>query len=352
MIRLPLRTLAVSAFIALSCAPPAARADDTLHVVGANPGGIEVLENVAEHAGLYKAEHLIVDKQYAGSASGCAQIAATGKADVCSMSVEPAILGYSKGLRLQIFFSRVHEYDYLLAVLDDSPIRTLADFRGKDIGEPNIGSSTEIPGDDMLQGAGVKRSEYNYIPVGVGGAALSALTSRKVAAVADSSVEIGQLSAVGGVKFRVFRDPILDSIPNVGFAARPDVIATKGDLLARFARAIVKASLLIRMNPTVAARYALQGENVTKTIDTAALKTEAAELVALQDDLAGADPNNPRIGAMDVRGIALYCRFFADSGRTPALVPAAALVTNQFIPFANNFDRKAWIAEVKKMRNP
>ena len=350
MVRPFIRTLALCAFVALLGSPRPAAADDTLHVVGANPGGIEVLENVAEHAGLYKAEHLIVDKQYAGSASGCAQIVATGKADVCSMSVEPAILGYSKGLRLQVFFSRVHEYDYLLAVLDDSPIRTLADFRGKDIGEPNVASSTEIPADDMLQGAGVKRSEYNYVAVGVGGAALSALTSGKVAALSDSSVEIGQLSAVGHAKFRLFRDPILDSIPNVGFAARPDVIAIKGDLLGRFARAIVKASLLIRMNPQVAARYALMGENVTKSFDPNALKLEAAELVALQDDLAGADPANPRIGALDLRGMALYCRFFADSGRTPALVPAAAIVTNQFIPFANDFDRKAWLAEVKKMK--
>jgi len=34
---------------------------------------------------------------------------------------------------------------------------------------------------------------------------------------------------------------------------------------------------------------------------------------------------------------------------TSALVPAAAIVTNQFIAFANDFDKKAWIAQVKAM---
>jgi len=55
MVRPFIRTLALCAFVALLGSPRPAAADDTLHVVGANPGGIEVLENVAEHAGLYKA---------------------------------------------------------------------------------------------------------------------------------------------------------------------------------------------------------------------------------------------------------------------------------------------------------
>jgi hypothetical protein len=39
-----------------------------------------------------------------------------------------------------------------------------------------------------------------------------------------------------------------------------------------------------------------------------------------------------------------------NAGLTPALVPATAVVTNQFVRYANDFDKKAWIAEVKRMR--
>jgi hypothetical protein len=53
---------------------------------------------------------------------------------------------------------------------------------------------------------------------------------------------------------------------------------------------------------------------------------------------------------MPVNGVQLYCQFMYNAGLTPALVPASAVITNQFIPFANNFDKKAWIAEVKAMR--
>ena len=57
------------------------------------------------------------------------------------MSIEPIILGWNKGVRLKAFFSRDPRYDYLLAVLDNSPIRSLADFKGKDIGEINVGNN-------------------------------------------------------------------------------------------------------------------------------------------------------------------------------------------------------------------
>jgi NitT/TauT family transport system substrate-binding protein len=345
--KIALLLLALAAFAGT---PRVAAADDALHVVGGLPGGIEVLENVARYAGLYTAEHLDVDNQYAGTAAACAQLVASGKGDVCAMSIEPIILGYEKGIRLQIFFSRVLRYDYLLAVLDESPIRTLADFKGADIGEPAPGSATEIAANDMLRGAGLRPSDYAFTSVGVGGAALSAILSKKVTALADSAVEIGTLGAVAHVKFRVFRDPILDSIPNVGFAARPDVIQAKADILKRFARAMVKAALLIRENPTLAARYALMGENVGTGITPDALRTEAVELQAMEDDLAGANPANPRIGYSALTGVALYAKFFLDAGRTTALVPAAAVVTNQFIPYANDFDKNAWIAQVKRLR--
>jgi hypothetical protein len=53
---------------------------------------------------------------------------------VCASSVEPLIQGYGKGLRLQMFFDRDPQFDWVIGVLDSSPIKTLADFKGKDIG--------------------------------------------------------------------------------------------------------------------------------------------------------------------------------------------------------------------------
>jgi NitT/TauT family transport system substrate-binding protein len=268
---------------------------------------------------------------------------------VCATSIEPTIQGYDKGLRLQIFFSRVHAYLYELVVLDDSPIRSLADFKGQEIGEPNLGATTEIFANDMLAGAGLRRGDYSFVPVGVGAQAMTALVTHKVAGFTITSMDRVQAESVSHLKFRSFRDPILVDIPNSGFAASPATIAAKGDVLKRFTRAIVKAAILMRVNPQAAARLALMGER-SQPLTPDALSAQAAQFVALQNVLAAADPSSPRIGYTPPGGMAIYDRFFYNAGLTSTLVPADAIVTNQFIAYANDFDRNAWIAEARKMR--
>ena len=81
---------AVIVALAALCAtcPPAARADDTLAVVGGSNAAafFEVIDHVAQQGGFFKDEHLIVTKEYTGVASTCAQLVASGKGDICSLA--------------------------------------------------------------------------------------------------------------------------------------------------------------------------------------------------------------------------------------------------------------------------
>ncbi len=344
-----MRALVAAAACALltSVAVPV-RADDALTVIGgSNPAAFfEVLDHVAEQGGLFKAQHLIVTKQYAGSASTCAQLVASGKGDVCSLSVEPVLQGYEKGLRLQFFFVRDPRYDYVLGVLDDSPIRTLADFKGKVLGEIVAGSAVEPVVISMLAGAGLKRSDYSFVPIGTGAQGMAAFTGRRVDAAAFPSVELQTYRAWTGVKIRYFEHPILKDIGNVGYAATPATIAAKGDALKRFCRALVEAALIVRENSTLAARYFLAGAGLKPTPE--AIAQEARVIDASQADLPGADPANARIGAMSLNGIAIYSRFLNDNGLTTQVAPAEAVATNRFIAYANAFDRRAFVAHVRE----
>ena len=69
-------------------------------------------------------------------------------------------MGYDKGLRLQLIFADDPRYTYVLGVLDDSPIRSLADFKGKEIGVTNAGSTwtSQISANDMLAAPGSSRA--------------------------------------------------------------------------------------------------------------------------------------------------------------------------------------------------
>jgi len=290
------------------------RAADTLNVIsGSTVGGaFEVLGLVAERGGFYAAEGLNVVTQYAGNAAIAAQLVAAGKGDVCSVNIGPLLSGYEKGLRLTAFFSRDPHYLSVLAVLDDSPIRTLADFKGATLGEYSVGSAAEIAANSELSGAGLTRGDYTYIPIGSGAQAISALTSKKVAGVAFPYPELAQYQVVAGLKFRYFWHPILKDIPNDAYAATPATIAAKGDLLARFARATIEAGILIRENPRLAARYFIAGTGAPVTAD--ALDREARLLVLLREHLPAADPYSRTIGELSPLGMDVFTRWSAANG--------------------------------------
>ena len=62
------------------------------------------------------------------------------------------------------------------------------------------------------------------------------------------------------------------------------------------------------------------------------------------------DPFNKRIGAIPLRDAEIYTKFLYGLGLTSQLVPASAVVTDEFIDYANDFDHGAFIAHVKSMR--
>jgi NitT/TauT family transport system substrate-binding protein len=343
-IRRALAGIVLSACLVIPAGSPrAADADDALTLIAGNPtpGIFDTLELVAAGAGFYKLEHLNVTKDYSANPSTATQLVASGKADVLTTSVEPVLTGYEKGVRLQFFLSRQARYSYVLGVLSDSPIRSLADFSGKTLGETNAGGAAEVATESMLGGAGLKSGDYSFVPIGTGAQGLTAITSKRVDAVAFPLLEIVRDEVVGHIAFRVFRHPILRDIGNVAFAAPPAMIAAKSDVLKRFSRAIVMAALFVRANPVAAARLYLQGSGQPVTPEAVAETAHIYEL--LRDDLLAADPADKRIGLVSASGLELYDRYLVDYGFAHQVAPASALATDRFIAYANDFDHRALI---------
>jgi len=110
----------------------------------------------------------------------------------------------------------------------------------------------------------------------------------------------------------------------------------------------VKASIVVRENPKVAARYFLQGAGIPITAQS--LSDETALLQLIQSQLPGVDPLSKKIGYIPPRGIDVYSKYLFDNGVTTQVVPSATLVTNRFIAAANDFDHKAFIARAKALR--
>jgi NitT/TauT family transport system substrate-binding protein len=329
-------------------APAPAWADDSLSIVaGSAPGIFDALELVAQGAGFYRKEHLNITKNYANSPATAAQLVATGKADVGALSLEPIIQGYEKGLRLQVFLSRQKTFSYVLGVLDSSPIKTLADFKGATLGELVIGSSAEPATASMLGGVGLRKSDYSFVPIGTGAQGLEAILGKKVDGAAFPYTALAQYQVVGNVKMRIFRHPILRDVSDVGYVALPATIGAKADVLRRFSRAIAMAALFVRENPEATARLYLQLQVGGSKVTDDAVRNLTHYFVLVESELPAADPSDPRIGYVSPQGLQLISQLLTDYGITTAVVPSSAIVTDQFIPYANAFDRKAVTALAK-----
>jgi NitT/TauT family transport system substrate-binding protein len=343
------RFLALTAVLAAFALPRPAAADDALTVLsGSFPTAyFEVLGYVADHAGFYKEEHLDVTTQYVGNPSLAIQALASGKGDIASIGLEPMLQGYEKGLRMTAFLARDPHLQQVLGVLDNSPIHTLADFKGTTIGELTLGQPGEIYTKVMLAGAGLKPGDYSFAPIGNGAQAIQALTTGRVAGAAFPGPELRIYEVAANLKFRYFREPIIADSSDVGYVASPATLAAKADVLRRFSRAIVKAAIVCRVNPQLAAKYFVESSGVKVTDD--AIAKEARLLENSTELLPGVNPTSMRIGEMPVRPMRVLAKFMYDNGLTSVVVPAESVVTDQFIGYANDFDHKAFIAQAKAM---
>jgi NitT/TauT family transport system substrate-binding protein len=345
------RAALCSLIAAVAGLPLPAQADDTLSVVLGSglPALMDTLDLVAEGAGFYKEQHLTITKIFVkGAALEASEACSSGQGDICPIGIEPLLTGYDRGIRLKLFLSRAAHFAYVLAVLDASPIQSLADFRGKTIGVHDIGaaSSGAFTTASSLENVGLKPGDYTLVPIGYEKKAFDAVVSGQVDAAAFPSYELIPF-IVSGQKLRIFYHPTLKDVANVGYAASPDVIATKGNALARFSRAIVEAALLVRDNPAGTARLMLQARGAPFTDDD--VRTTASELVAWEPDLPAADPANPRIGALSLTGLQPYIQLLTDAGVTKTAIPASEVVTDQFIDFANAVNRGKIAALAKQL---
>ena len=327
------------AILLLACRP--ALADDALSVVkdAKTPPLMNALNLIAQGAGFYEDERLNVSTILTSSPLEALQFCASGKGDICPVGMEPLVMRYDEGIHMKMFLSRASKFGYVIGVPEGSPIKTLADFKGKKIGvHSTTGTSAVFATQSALSAAGLKPADYELVTIGMEDQAIGELASGKVVAAALPFYELIPFM-VAGTKLRILRHPTLGDSANAGYAATPSVITAKGDALKHFSRAIVKASLLVRYHPATAARALLTADG--KPFGDADVQRKTAELTFWEDDLPAADPDSRRIGAMSMTGMQAYIQLLKDAGLTKTAIPASEVVTNQFVEFANDFDHKS-----------
>ncbi|HEV7415159.1 MAG TPA: ABC transporter substrate-binding protein, partial [Tianweitania sediminis] len=160
-----LRTLILAATLALTVAPPAAKAADRLTVLlewFVNPDHAPLV--VAQELGLFEEAGLAVGLVPPADPSAPPRLVAAGQAEIAIHYQPNLYLDSDAGLPLVRFGTLVETPLNTVTVLADGPIHSLADLKGKKIGFSVSGFEDAMLG-KMLQSEGLTKDDVELVNV-------------------------------------------------------------------------------------------------------------------------------------------------------------------------------------------
>lgn len=259
--------------------------------------------------------------------------------------VNDSAKGKSLGL-LATFLVRPHG-QYEFAVTQNSPITSLSQLVGKNIGVSNLADEGVAFSQYEMQTLGKPRSAVHIIPVGEAGEAATELRSGQVDALALPVANYSQIGSLG-VKLRFLVPPWeSQAMGNIMWMKKSFVDANQ-DLVQRFINAYTKSQLFFMNNPKAAVQISFKMYPQTLPAGMSESAALAQTLPATERSVPTFEPKGtnicPKYGCFSAAGWAWYLKYL---GIPPGKVQASSLYTNQFVDKANQQDLNAVISQAK-----
>ncbi len=302
--------------------------------------------------GYFAQEGLDVEVVPGTSSSATIQLLVSGRAQVGVVVTDPVLVQRAKsGLKVKSFYAVSRRNGFAMAVLNDSPIKSFADLKGKNVGTSDLGSGANVYVDARLALAGLSNKDITQINVGYGAPAFEALTTGKVDALATfSGATARQLNS--GYSFRMLpKAGFEDKMYSYNLFATDDYIAANPEVIEKIGRATAKATVFLKTNPEAAVRIfwkqyperAPKNQNDPKELakDLAILKAQLYDMKA--DEL----PLDFAWGSQDRDGWTALQDYLKGAGQvtTPKDVGEYYFAARQ--EGYNRFDRADVIAKAK-----
>lgn len=271
------------------------------------------------------------------------QLLAAGRCDFVQVTTETIINAKDQGVDARIIYSAVNHYNSQIAALADGPVKTVADFKGKQVGVFSLASGSVPYLKAVLKEASLDaEKDVTMVPTGAGAPALQALTNGTVAAL---SLWAGAFAVFEnqGAKLRIFRSAELTTAPGHILATTQDFATKNPDIVGKVGRLYAKSAVFAMANPTAAvqAYWKALPQNRPPQIDA---KAEADALNILKvglRDMTVEDRLDKRWGWNDPNGLRKLQEYLVANGARKTIVADADLMSNAFVDQYNAFDAAA-----------
>jgi NitT/TauT family transport system substrate-binding protein len=303
--------------------------------------------------GYWKAEGLDVEvASVEGSAAGMQQIG-SGNIQVVSLGPEEIIIGREKGVKIKGIYVQARTTIFRIVVPADSPIKTVAELKGKTIGVPALASGSVPFAKALVASVGMDpEKDIKLLAVGVGAPGMLALQQKKVDALGLWDTLQASLEN-RGLALRRLDLPMVQEMIGQTLATSDGYLAENADALVGFARGISKAILFGVTNPEAAVRihWKLYPQTRPQAGDEAKLLKEAIHVFNARFELQRVDNRaDKRFGIATPAQWQTLLNIYKDQKIVQGSVPAADLYTDRLIERINTFDQHAVIRQAREYK--
>jgi NitT/TauT family transport system substrate-binding protein len=311
--------IAAAAVILATCAVTNASAADTVHVGKAQGTAWTFLPvDIGIEKGLFAKQDLDVDSADLGGDAKVQQAIAANSIDFGLGSGPGMAFSAKGGASIGVAAFAGPPRNISAIVLADSPIKTVADLKGKMIAVSTVGSLSDWLAKQMAIQEGWGQDGIKATPLGAVETSIAALKARQVDAVVLSTEAGFGLEERNEGRMLISMDHYAPHFITHVVFAQPETVAKNPALVARFLKGFFQAIAFMKANraetDTIAARVLHQPASVVA-------KDYDFELMMFSDD-----------GNFDPQAVAVLKQSFVDMGTLPDKPGDEKLFTTQFVP--------------------
>ena len=280
----------------------------------------------------------------------CTKLVATGEIPFSLPSAEPVAVIRPQGTDVKFFYTAYQANIYGFAVPEGSPIKTVADLKGKKIGVIGMASAGAIVARALVTDAGMDPiKDVSIVVAGEGGQTAALLSGNQIDALSQFDTQYA-LVENAGVKLRYFDHSDIAKFPSNGFIALGETLKTKRKQAVALAKGYAMGTAFAMANPEAAVRILWEVFPQTKA-------TGKEETVALRDDISTL---NARAKSWDYKKVgatrwgdnvtanySTYMDWLLKNAVIKDKVVVSDMVTNDLLDDINTFDTAAISAEAK-----
>jgi NitT/TauT family transport system substrate-binding protein len=305
---------------------------------------------IAQKLGWFEKAGIKVELVPLPGSTDCMKLVATKEVQISLPSVEPLAIIRPQGVKAKFFYTAYQGNIYGIAVPADSPVKSMADLKGKRIGVTSMASAGVIVARALAKQAGLDPDkDISIVVAGESAQTAALLRSKQVDALSQFDTQYA-LTSNAGAKLRMLDQPEIRKFPSNGFVALEDYLKNNRKEAVALAQGYAMGTVFAMANPEAAIRILWEVFPQTKA-------TGKDEATALRDDLLTLDAriknwryepvDGKRWGDNVEKNYQLYVDWLQAQGVLKTKVEVKDLITNELLDDVNKFSVEAITKEAK-----